>query len=546
MRQWIRVKVDSALPSLRFFVTLLVMAASFLVWMSVMGCGECDNPAPPTRYYSSPMASKASAPAPTIQGKIQSDQTSVEAGERVQRTFTTQSLSAEAPGQVTYTWTPPAGATNFGWTDGQAPSNPNGPPPFVWPNVPAIVKIVVDCTMPQAPAGQESTKVTETLTTEYEGGNPSHEELTTTIWSHGGDEQVADAARGAQIPARLGAETTTQNIQVWATDHWYDPRGTPLTSETCQTALDFLMSDRVFFAVQAPVTSSGPITESQSLSLVMGEYNPGTLDIQIWGQGSPAHSVELETRHERATFMTNALPAEGGKAWVALGAPDDAPTCPAHLNAAADAWSVRSSISLDLRTLPNGGEGSHITSYMCYEGQDSPVVDAVAATLARRAGVGLASYQGEGITCLGPQITYFHENAAWQLEGSSHETATVAEPITFHHAVLRISGPGLSLNYAITSTLDVEWGLYYGSDTQPNLGQPAPNPMPMSGTFTNIWLVSEEVSAETPAGPYSALLTLTNAATPADVRIASNTIWVGDWVAPPAPPKNPFLPLIVR
>ena len=243
--------------------------------------------------------------------------------------------------------------------------------------------------------------------------------------------------------------------------------------------------------------------------------------------------------------MTNALPAEEGRAWVALGVPADAPACAAGLSAPENSWSFATDFALDLRTLPDGGEGSYVDAYACYEGGDQPFADAVTSALAKQAGVGVASYQGEGITCLGPQRVYFREYPDWRLDGTSVTAISTTEHIVLRHAVQKGGSADLSLDCAVDSTLDVEWSLYYGSQAEPDMEQPITVQILASGETTYFWLVSGAVSAEVPAGPNEVRTTLTNAA-PAEEQTAFDTVWVGDWVAPPGAVANPFLPLIMR
>ena len=543
MRHWISVQIEQARPTLQFLVILLVMAASFFVWMSVMGCTDCDSDS----YYSTSVnTGKDSAPLITVRGRIKCDSNSAYGGEKVSRQLQTHILVGEGPSTVTYTWTPPEGASGFVWYFGQQPENPEGPPPFVWKDVNPSETIDLEYTMPEVPPETGMTSATETLVTSYEGGNPGREQLTTGLFRSDSSQVTEDGAMLAHSVSRSVPDATTEDIEVWRAQRWYDPKGAALTTESCQNWIDLLKSDAVFFAVQAPVTSSGPITESQSLSLVMGDYTPGTVEIQVWGPAGTVYSAEVETRDERATFMTNELPAKEGAAWIALGLPDDAPACPAGLNAPANNWSILTNVAFDLRTLPDGGEGSHITGYMCYEGDELPLVDVAVSAAAKQAGVQLASYQGEGITCLGPQILTFGDSPAWQLEGASLVSGEISESVALHQAILRNSGAALSLTPEISSTLDVEWSLYYGTDSAPNLGQPIVSPFSMPMGYADFWLVSDALGAETPAGPHSVQLTLVNGALADDVQTIYDTVWVGDWVAPPGPPANPFLPLILR
>ena len=261
---------------------LLLMAVGFFAFMSVMGCDGCEDDEEEPLVYSSPAAAKGNAPKPKVRGTIRTWYESERAKTETGRIFSTQTLQQPGASQVTYTWTPPPGASRFTWGEIK-PENPNGPPPYVWRNVDALDDVAVNFFTPALPEGQSSMEVTETLVTEYEGGNPSLETLTTTIM----DDPVAEV-QGPESQAMVQQSaaldsTADDTIDVWHAQQWFDPAGVALTSEGCQEWIDFLKQDEVFFAVHVPVTSGGPITESQSSSLVMGEYTPAIMGIQCLG-----------------------------------------------------------------------------------------------------------------------------------------------------------------------------------------------------------------------------------------------------------------------
>ena len=402
MRQRLATSLNRINPYVRFFVFLLVMAAGFFAWMSVMGCIEC---AEERSYFSSQVAQKTDAPAPKVRGKLVGYGTDITGNQIVRRTIRAEENGATGEEKITFAWTPPDGASNFSWTMGQPPDNPTGPPPFVWTNANPDLAIEFEYQTPSVPQGVNSVSVSETLSTQCDGSNPTLEQLNTVL--HGGSTLQAETGMPkdyTQSVERMPVDSTTDDIEVWQTMTWYDPKGMELTTETCQGWVDVLSSDEFFFAVQMPVTSSGPITESQSLSLVMGEQNPGLFVIMTAGWLGEVYRSDVETRNERATFMTNALPEEAGKAWVALGLPDDAPDCDDDLSWPADQWSFITSLTLDLRALPNEGLGTYLTNYMCYEGESLPWVDMLAQSLARRAGLEVASYQDDDIICMGAAV----------------------------------------------------------------------------------------------------------------------------------------------
>ena len=92
MRNWISVQIEQTYPTLQFLVILLVMAASFFVWMSVMGCTDCDSES----YYSTSVnTGKDSAPSLTARGMIRSNASAAYGGEIVSRRLQTRILLGE-------------------------------------------------------------------------------------------------------------------------------------------------------------------------------------------------------------------------------------------------------------------------------------------------------------------------------------------------------------------------------------------------------------------------------------------------------------------
>jgi hypothetical protein len=52
----------------------------------------------------------------------------------------------------------------------------------------------------------------------------------------------------------------------------------------------------------------------------------------------------------------------------------------------------------------------------------------------------------------------------------------------------------------------------------------------------DVWLVSAPLPTTTLPGPYAVILTATSTVSPTNLRVTSDLMWAGDWVAPPLPP----------
>jgi len=305
-----------------------------------------------------------------------------------------------------------------------------------------------------------------------------------------------------------------------------------------------LQSDSFFLAARTPVTATASITGSYRLPFVFGSPYSQTLYLDDYSDpwGSPMiFTTTLEYRPERHTFLANALPSAAGERWAALGGASVEPAvCPQGLNVSAGDWGLRSDLWLDLSDQPNLCEGCEVNLYYCYEGQTPPSFSALARPLA------VPAYQGEGITCIGPQITTLVDESAappLQMQGGGYHPVTPPATVSSHRILLTAGQVNVNLVYS--STLAVAWNMYEDNGSGgPDLSKPITPPI-LVNSFQEIWLV-----ADIPNGATAGLQTLNVTASlvddPTTTVTTSDILWIGDWVAPPTSQQFVYLPLVIK
>ncbi|MBM3134277.1 MAG: hypothetical protein FJZ89_03115 [Chloroflexi bacterium] len=339
-------------------------------------------------------------------------------------------------------------------------------------------------------------------------------------------------------PARGYAEAT---IELWQAGMTIAPEGITLTTSLCEEWRTFAQSDDFFLAVRVPVSPTVSITESQPLPLISGGTYSNTM--QLVGPSVRVITTPLELRPERLTFLANELPAAPGETWMAMGPVSDTTTYPAGLELPPNRWALQTRFYLDLTHQPNNCVGCTLPLYYCYEGQDppSPFFTDLYRALDRHITPYQGSYQGLGITCLGPHPLHLLDWAIplWELGEASLAMITPTQVISFPHYLGNWTDQPMTVTLAYTVPLPVAWGLYEDAGGTTPITPPIPLPMYRGKEF---WLISEPVPTTTVDGPYTLIITATDVTSPTNSRWTSDLIWVGDWVAPPLPPSGTATP----
>ncbi len=441
---------------------------------------------------------------------------------------------------ITYTWYPPAGATNFTFPSRQPEA---GGPPFIFRNVPATDPAVPVGYTPPTSGAYGGNRLPELLTAQ-QGADPP----TTAYFLN----TVGQANAMQEVKSAVSASAPQATVEMWDIERWHTREGITVTSATCQQAVDLLQSDAAFLALQVPEPPH-PAGESALLPI----YTAPTIELSDYDGGLDV-AGKGGFRPTRFTFVANALPTKAGHIWMALGAQQTPTlTCPAGQQSIN--WEVHTALTLDLSYTANLCQGCILDLYLCYEGQTLPgnavqrfVMEqafnrALSQMAESSAGAAVQNYRDWGITCAGPlplQLINDPTWSNWKLVGGSAQWITPTWSITLPHMLEGGTfDPPTQIDLTYNAPIGTNWHWSDGVHTiTPPISFPGGYPP------TNVYLVGA-IPANTPAGLYTVQITATQVTSPTDYRRSSDLIWVGEWSPPPTgsvPRKYIYLPLVLR
>lgn len=488
------------------------------------------------KVFYSHKAYRTNAPPAYIQATMSNFTYTAAPGQRVDRIL---SFLPQNGNRASLTWTPPPGATNFSFN----PAPEKGGPPFQWKdsypvnvsfNLPPgpLNKMVAD-TLQVSPVGHPEAVSAATTYTLIQNNPSAAKDLP--------HPQAATASKQVLEPL---ANTT---IPVWHVLLFHNPQQVALTTKLCQDTLDLLRSEAAFVSLRVPKPTVA-VTESLPLPLVFDPTWMPLLSIRSFSPSATIISGSLEYRPDRQTFAQNALPSAPGEHWVTLGLSGDPLTCPAGLNIAANQWNVQTRFVLDLSARPDNCLNCVLPYYVCYAGQNEPLANLALNLAGKQVGnAALTSFQGDGITCSGPnRLEMFDSSQTWDLYAHTwtYISPTVTTTVNLQFLVANLLPFPLQVsNLTFTSDVPANWQWYAGDNTQPNLSQPLTFPLALGGDDVLFaWLVGS-LPPGTASGLYTVGVTATTNAIPL-TRTITSQVWVGDWVVPPPLPA-PAAPLLV-
>ncbi len=354
----------------------------------------------------------------------------------------------------------------------------------------------------------------------------------------------AGASLAAQERPAANPLTPQADYYLWQTCQWYLMEGMTMTAESCQDWVDFWQSDEVFLAARTPYTQ--PV-------VFRGAYSPTLVLLDKSGfRATQVLTIPLEYRPERLAFLESELPPAPGEHWLALGGVTfPTITCPSIPDLGSGEWEFLLNINFDFGGGQGVGEGNVLPQYYCYQGQAPPFfVTQLSRALGRDGAV--TSYQGEGVTAVGPDHLTLLDDPDWVLGGDLAGVVTPTLSITLSHHIGNRGHPLSPITFTLeyTSTLGDVWGIYSGTAAGPDIPLvEIGGPFRVDDWKRYFWLIAE-VPSTTADGPYNlfvtATVTDTQTVSPATAS-HSSLIWVGEWVAPPrGMPYWVYLPLILR
>jgi len=389
------------------------------------------------------------------------------------------------------------------------------------------------------------TKVTDTFSYGSELNGMRDESVTRPV-SGGGGQAAALPLAWAQ-PAQPTAAQADSYYR-WGVWVHFTPTGAQtMTASLCQDQMALLQGGHAFLALRFPVyPPTLAYTEPYTLPVVFSSAHTPTLSLKRHNPAATVLEVPLAYKPWYHTFLENELPAAPGERWLALGAVTTPTVDCAGVPTLTD-WSYEANFWLDFGGAPEAGRGRVLPCYYCYEGQTPPTA------LWGALGADATSYQGWGITCLGPHVLRLAELSPLELDGMHTVWVTPTQTISLHHSVWNWSmTTPITVSLTSSSTLGLPWGVYSGTADAPDVPL-----VPITGPFRlelfmpnqvrHFWLIAT-VPACAPSGSIETLvITATDVASPTRSAWTTDLLWVGDWVAPPPPPwYRLYLPLVLR
>ena len=454
------------------------------------------------------------------------------------------------------------------------PDNPNGPPPYYFTNVPVDAygraEITVSYTVPPVPIG---TCIVDSLTVQNGGFGHSDyagRQVGRHLLSQMAAPLTPSAERLLTPPAALKPDgislpqegpfngvyaepkvmVSQQDYHVWRVHLESGLIDETLTSTLCQSVVDLLQEDTTFVALRFPdLSATPPYTSPHGLPVVFHEgFLPTVNLMQYDDEGNPLAEVltaSMEYKLERLSFLVNEMPSAEGEYWLALGASSPPITCPEGLDIAAGDWGIETELWLDFGGEEGACAGCVLSVYYCYEGQELPFSSTWMAR-ALDGDIGVTSYQGWGITCMGPHPLRLRGGGTpdppFVLDGRHSAVISPTQTISFPHTIRNLGDDPVTVTLDHTSTLEIPWGVYAGTEDEPDLPLvPVTDPVDLAPQWDlmgrntrHFWLI-----AEVPAGTQGAetlRITASDVTSPALSTWTSDLLWVGDWMTPPPPP----------
>lgn len=331
---------------------------------------------------------------------------------------------------------------------------------------------------------------------------------------------------------------------------------TEMTLELCQDWAGVLQSERAFFALRFPVLPP-PLayTQPYTLPLLTGGPDDSFALLQDWSAWppTPVLSAPIEYRPEYHSFLESELPAAPGEHWLAFGLATTPTLDCASVTMPLEEWGFALDLKLDFGGPQDACTGCVLPVYNCYAGQEPP---SAFTRLVGASGAGVTSYQGWGVTCLGPHPLRLAEEAPpLELRGTHAAWITPTQTISLGHSLWNWSGDPVTVTLAHSSTLGLPWGIYAGTHTKPYTPlTPIAGPIrledrPFPGWIRYFWLIAD-VPSEAPSGAETLTISATDVSSPANHATNWDLLWVGDWVEPP-PYEGElgfrlYLPLVLR
>lgn len=426
-------------------------------------------------------------------------------------------------------WSPPEGASSFQF-EGLSPSNPAGPPPFLFENPPVHAQAPSEpdlrvSYLPPAASGRQ--RLVDTfLVTAASGAeqafNVSHDE--TGKFFESGDGQVS----GRTLQDGGGIS--------WRWANWLYTDAFDLEESQAEALVDYLQSGEFFIGLRFPVQQETSPLDYEAPVVMKPDEMPhiAILDHTMpWGGNDLSQAVadlELEYDPGHLEFLENSLPVEEGTRWTSMRPKSDPIQIEDRFPLASGDWELFTTGVIDLSEMEDSCRDCVLEVYFCHEGAEEPGLFDLLATKRMK------SYQGEGITCFGPVPKRLFDAGGSGSADPSFSLTSVpllkVEPssrVSFYVEINPLGGASVNLDFNLQSSAGLSWKLYEGSWEEPNLSRPINGAYHVDSAVT-IWVVGD-LPADA-QGLETVRLTASDASDASKSTWTATSMWIGDWIPP--------------
>ncbi len=443
--------------------------------------------------------------------------------------------------QTDLSWAPPAGASNFQFKAMQ-PVSPGGSPPFLFVDVPL----------------RETTPTSADLIIEYTppnvGGDVTLVDSFVASFESGGQQAFSRSFKAGALPKNGGVasieETGGPNKSadsVWKWQNWFylhDP--SPLSQSDAEALVAYFQSGDFFIGLRFPVDHEADVLKYDLPVTMMpgGDSHIAILDHSLPRDGSELSQAVadllLEYDPARQEFLENNLPQQDATRWAALRPSQTRIEILDRFPIDASKWELFSTGILDLTNLPNNGLEAVPEFYICHEGQNPPPLPDLFSgkIMASLLGAKVVSYQGKGVTCIGPAPMRLAEtwtgvatDPPFFFDAPEFDAVTPPARAELSHAIRITGSSSTSVNLDIQSSMGLEWNLYHGDFEHADLSHPITGALTVNPN-EHVWLW---VVGDVPAnanGAETITLTATSTGDASQSTWTTTNLWIGDWVPP--------------
>ncbi len=418
----------------------------------------------------------------------------------------------------TVSWQPPfLNLTNIRFDP--APSNPEGPPPYLWKN-PVDKKVVINYNFPEhnASTGLNITQISYEQEGKIIRGDPVV--VTTKVKSTRIDDGAPEAETRATSPLPQAGNRNAEG-EYYLFSQFFPGEAT-MSPSGCQAISDALVSGQIFLAVQAPTVAVEGLAGGVRPA-VLADRPPqySWLEMSASWEVQAGFKAKLALAPRYANALETQFPSPEGKMWVPLAAQAPLVKDRCDIFPEFGSWSF-----LLYLLFEKSAENQVFPSYICYEGVNPFVLTALhrAARLSGAALVPLGGMEEPCITCLGPGQVSLKDATALVVEGNwfKLDAHPDGQRLAFSHNIRNVTETtDLRAEYPHPPASPLNWAFYANNGGTYDLAQPLTD----VDANATVWVVSDPVTTAVEPGDYTFQVTAAPRSGAASAW-SSNCVWI--------------------